>query len=175
MTAPAAAAITLASVMPTRAPVAGPSARAALLPDALGLLPAPLPDAPPVDDAPAPVPEPVAGGPDVPVPEPGLGAVVGAPETEPRVLVATPVAARIPLLIVDTETQLDELGVKYAVDGVTVVPTVYGTGVPFCEYTPVKYCANVENEVEVPTVATGYQPGGYATSWSQLANVPLLL
>lgn len=69
-------------------------------------------------------------------------------------------ASGMPLEMVAFVTQLDELGMLKGAVGVTVSPTVYDVGFPSPPvYTPVAYWANVENVV-VPPLTSGYQPGG---------------
>jgi hypothetical protein len=107
---PAATVITLTIVRPRSAPIDGNRLAAALLPaeSVLEL---------PVDLPPEAVPE---------LLEPPDGAGVA----EPSVTVLLPETARMPFEMVETVWQFEDDGVNAAVVGVTVVPTVYGTGVP---------------------------------------------
>jgi hypothetical protein len=137
-TVPAATANTLVRVIPRSAPIPGKTPGrerpAAFEPDGLEpLAPEEPPVAPPVEPPVAP-PEafavPVVCAPDEPAPpvlcEPDALAppVDWVPDAAPE-----PVRTR-PFAIVEVVWQFDDDGVVAAVDGVTVVPTVYETGVP---------------------------------------------
>jgi hypothetical protein len=56
--------------------------------------------------------------------------VAAAPDADPLVVTPAELTARRPLEIDEAVTQFDDDGVNAAVVGVTVVPTVNGTGVP---------------------------------------------
>jgi hypothetical protein len=124
MIVPAATVITLARVRPMRAPACGKypgtTRPAALV--LLGFEPEPEP---PVFCAP-------------------VVCAVELPELPPPDAVVLPVTVlppetdRMPLEIVETVLQLEDEGVLAAVEGVTVVPTVYETGVPLLVKTPAR-------------------------------------